>query len=490
MADWKDPDILKEFGFSGEVVEIGRDNAGNYVEGPTGYPSPIYRKHFVLEDFNSSAEEIYFWLHDNITVSEGFPTVTKIYDIFSATEHSSFFGSAQQRLGAQQEKVSMFLATVGKMVKELFQIVREMRVIDERLGYYKDSMDPNSSSRENADIVLKGIWIDMVEQGAKNPASVYGMARELQFTTLPDLFFSVHPKTIADIDKDVDALDGFNRKVKEVLRRKLRNYMGWKESTYKELKNRRIFTLKYLRQHFNVIQMYIGWIRPYLKNINRMTMADRRDASDLVSAFEGSVIEIENMFSKLPPSHGEDKVMKHNKHIHSVIIMSFRYRTKPSMNYHQEYQRGALHIGSAEVTLRAYAWDQKTMDKYVDMRRKEDLKMIGDIDGGVRAAMESLGDELENYLKEAGEVAEFEKPKKEKKKAPPVSDPFIALIYGFKEMFWDTWKGAGSGGSGSSGKKPNAAFIGRETKVASAVARKVTWSVYKNFKKSHKMLAW
>ena len=58
-------------------------------------------------------------------------------------------------------------------------------------GYYSDSYDADSKSRESAEITLKGIWVDMVEQGAKNPASVYGMAREVQFTTLPDLFFSI-----------------------------------------------------------------------------------------------------------------------------------------------------------------------------------------------------------------------------------------------------------------------------------------------------------
>ena len=76
----------------------------------------------------------------------------------------------------------------------------------------------------------------MVEQGSKNPASVYGLARELGFGTLPDLFFSIHPRKPEDIDGLVDALD-FNRKVKEVLKRKLRTYLEWRLSTFDELKS-------------------------------------------------------------------------------------------------------------------------------------------------------------------------------------------------------------------------------------------------------------
>ena len=36
-----------------------------------------------------------------------------------------------------------------------------------RLGYYNDSYDASSKSRGSAEITLKGIWIDMVEGGAK-----------------------------------------------------------------------------------------------------------------------------------------------------------------------------------------------------------------------------------------------------------------------------------------------------------------------------------
>ena len=78
---------------------------------------------------------------------------------------------------------------MGKMIKDLFHLVREIRILDERLGYYKDRQDMEKQGRDSAEITLKGIYVDMAEGGSKNQSSVFGMARELQFTSLPDLFF-------------------------------------------------------------------------------------------------------------------------------------------------------------------------------------------------------------------------------------------------------------------------------------------------------------
>src|SRR3989338_6198524 len=181
------PELLAKFGFKKddgspdeEEIEGGMDFKGNTIYVKTGFPKSKLTYKVVHQIFNQSIEENYFWTMEFLRTHEGFHELTKITDLFGASEHSAFFGSAQQRLGLQQDKVSQFLATIGKMVKELFQLVREIRILDERINYYKDSYS-HSRSRESAEITLKGIWIDLVEQGSKNPASVFGMARELQF---------------------------------------------------------------------------------------------------------------------------------------------------------------------------------------------------------------------------------------------------------------------------------------------------------------------
>jgi hypothetical protein len=472
MAEQK---LLDKFGFEEEMAEIFRKS-----KTPTGYPAPVraYRIHY--EAYNTSIEEPYFWVLHYLRYFGGFDGVHKITDVFAASENSAFFGSNQQRLGLQQDKVSQYLATIGKMVRELFQLVRELRILDERLSYYADSYT-TSPSAESAEITLKGIWVDMVEQGAKNPASVYGMAREVQFTTLPDLFFSTHPKRQEDVDRAVEAERGqFNRKVREVLKRKLRAFLAWKEHSYEELKNRRIFTLKYLRQHYDIINMYVAWVKPYLKNIQRLMLDQKKtDTPDLIVAFESSMIEIEILAVK-----GKDEYKQ-------CILMSFLFRTRPEMNYSQEYQRGPIHVGRVEITFRAYSWTDEDIDNYKKMRRQEDLSLLGAIDGSVQVALNSLGDELMRYLKEAGE----EMPGEEKKPETPFKEtnPFTAMFKGFGDIF-GTQKLGGEGAAKE--KKPKTRSKGELYRLLQAKgktadeAKRLMWIIYDHYKKQHGMLNW
>ncbi len=459
--------------------EVSEEFRGTKVK--TGYPKPARRYRLHYEGYNVSIEEPYFWILHNLRYLNGFPRIDKITDVFAAAENSAFFGASQQRIGLQQDKVSQFLATIGKMVRELFQLVREMRVLDERLSYYSDSFTM-SPSAESAEITLKGIWVDLVEQGAKNPASVYGMAREVQFTTLPDLFFSTHPKKQEDVDIVVEKERGqFNRKVREVLKRKLRAFLAWKEHTYEELKNRRKFTLKYLRQHFEIIRMYMSWVKPYLKNIQRLQLDQQKtDTADLVVAFESSMIEVEILAVK--PS-------KQSGPINECILLHYLFRTRPEMNYSQEYQRGPLHLGRVEIDFRAYAWTDKEIESYKKMREQEDFQLLGVIDGSVRAALEALGDELMRYLKEAGE--EFEE-KAEIPKAPPKrAGPFLSVFEGFAELF--TSFKASKKVNVKAPKKPTQTDIMKKLlskKNAEISAKRTMWTLYHYFKKQHDMLNW
>ena len=450
----------------------------------TTYPKPLGKYRMHVEGYNTSVEEPYFWLLHYLRWFHSFHHIDKITDVFAASEHSSFFGASQQRLGIQQDKVSQYLATTGKMVKELFQLVRELRVLDERLGYYQDSMS-GSESEESAEITLKGIWVDMVEQGAKNPASVYGMAREVQFTTLPDLFFSTHPRKQEDTDRVVEEQrSDFNRKVREVLKRKLRSFLAWKEATFEELKNRRVFTLKFLRQHFEIIRMYMSWVKPYLKNILRLSMDQDKAASpDLISAFETSMIEIELLARKpsKPVMVGGEETA-----VNQVIILHLWYRTRPEMSYMQEgYQKGPLHVGRVQIAFRCYAWTDKEIQIYKDMRQQEDLYLLAVIDDSVRSAMEALGDELMRYLEEAGD----EIPEDQKKLAKPPQKPIAKnVIAGFGEMF-----GFYRNKKLPKLRLPNKKEMRELEMIKSVEGEKVKgtmWGIYHHFKKHHGMLNW
>src|SRR3989338_627885 len=475
--DQTQQELLKA-GFDIEKAELVRKTSVK-----TDYPKPVRAYRLYYEAYKTAIEEPYFWVLHYLRYFGGFTKVDKITDIFSAAENSSFFGVNQQRLGAQQEKVSQYLATVGKMVRELFQLVCELRILDERISYYADSYT-DSKSAESADITLKGIWVDMVEQGAKNPASVYGMAREVQFTTLPDLFFSTHPKRQEDVDAVVERERGnFNRKVREVLKRKLRAYLAWKEHSHEEMKNRRILTLKYLRQHYDIINMYVSWVKPYLKNIRRLQLHQQKnDSPDLIVAFESSMIEIELLAHKKGSGEGDGKYKQ-------CILMHFLYRTRPDMNYSQEYQRGPIHIGRVEITFRAYSLTSEEIAKYKKLREQDDFRMLGVVDGSVKAALDSLGEELQRYLAESGEKDLLKKTEKDTHGEKKSDDPFTALFKGFGDLFGPLVPHKDKKKKRAKTNIENYQAIMAQRETADST-KKLMWDIYHHYKKHHGMLSW
>jgi hypothetical protein len=445
---------LKAFGFSQETFEKFQHRIV-----PTEFPSPHRRFRLMLEYPKFNIEQSYYWFLRYFNESWGFEKVLKVVDTYSASVASSQFGNMMSRLSAQQNLASQYMKGVSEMVKGLFQIVREVRVIDERLQYYYDSDNDPKGIKESSlssEIVLKGLWIDQVEGGAKNPGSVYGLSQSIGFTILPDLFFRIQIKSRRTLEKEVEQLK-FNDKVKEVLKRKLRQYYEWKWRTKKELQTRRNFEIKYLKQHYDTIKMYMSWVKPYLRNIRNLQMSEKNmNNPNLVNAFESQIIELETLFVR-------DDFGKEGKSgaYSAVVSMHIFFRVKPELSFHEyEYQnKGPIHTGMADITLRAYAWDKNKIEKYIKYRQEDDLDLLSDIDNSVSAAMEALGGELKSYLKEADPSLYFSEDgalksdshhghHKKEIKIPDMLDPFFSVFRGFSDIF-----GGMVGTIGPNGKK-------------------------------------
>ena len=151
------------------------------------------------------------------------------------------------------------------------------------------------------------------------------------------------------------------------------------------------------------------------------------------------------------------------------------------MNYSQEYQRGPLHVGKVDMNYRAYIWSDEQIEKYKKLKSREDFKLLGVIDSSVKAAMESLGEELERYLGEAGE--DFESKQKDdikvaKESGKPHSSTFISL----KEMV----------GKAAEKKKKKHDDWHRQIEEAEVTKKLMEsmWGLYHHFKKHHDMLNW
>ena len=446
----------------------------------TGFPRPRKFYNLMWEVFDLSMEEPYFWILD--VLKENFPEIIKLEDSFAAAENSAFFGVTQQRLGAQQDKVSQFLATTGKMIKELFQMVRELRIIDERLEYYKNAEEetkkPLAQRKKGDEITLKGFFVDLVQGGGKSAASVYGMARELEFITLPDLFFDAPPfRDRTELEEHVNNLGkNFNQNVLRVLLRHLVQYMEWRKRTAQEHLNRRRFQLAYLKQHFDIIKMYINWVRPYLRHVARLHMKEQNMTSaDLVSAFEGSMLDIE-LLARNPGSR---------KGVNGCILATFNYRTRPELKVVQEgYQRGPVHIGRFEMNLRVYGWTDEQIKNYRELKNKETLFLMGEVSSSVHAAMESLGKELEVYYREAeGKTTEA----RPQKSSEPLNKSFMEKFLG---DFYTPQKAGTKPTKSRKQAKADTAAQNEEIEKLVGIAKGTAWGCFHNFKKAHRLVAW
>lgn len=468
-----DQDIIeqlgKTFGWQPEIAEVAED----YFD-KLPYPQPLKRYRLVFESPTANVESIYYWILEFLRQDLGFNKIEKIIDTFSASETSAFWGVVQQRSSIQEDRASQFLAVIGKMVKELFQIVRELRIIEERLNIYKYWGKDKAS-----DITLKGLFIDLVEGGSKNPSSVYGMASEVGFTILPDLFFNTHVYNPRDVDRVVDTMP-YNKAVRNVLKRKLLHFIEWAKSTHKELKNRWNFTLRYLRQHWAVIKMYISWVKPYLRNIQRLNPKQKHlTSADLITAFETSIIEIEILAQR--------KVAN----MYSCVLVNMVHRTRPAMSFQQEaFQRGPIHVGRVDVNIRAYAWSEEEIKIYKKLKEEEDMEILKLVDDSVRAAMDALKDDLERYLKEAGESEFTDKKlfnlqKETNKRKKQVGQ--ASAIAPFKYLFIGIYDLIGALFGSRVREKPKKRV---DKSKAKEYALFGAWLVYHQYKKSHGLLSW
>ncbi len=439
----------------------------------------------VVESMQGGVEANYYWFLNflrskNLSFGLGYNEIYKIKDIYAAGEASSLWGSQEQRKGLQQDKVAQYMATIGKMIKDTFQVIRELRIIDERLEYY----DGYNQEKRDAATALKGIWVDLVEGGTKNPASVFGLASQVGFATLPDLFFIVNPKGQDSVLREVNKLKGkgINRKVREVLERKLFQFLVWKDKTEKEIRNRKNFILKYLRMHFNNIQLYINWVKPYLKAVKQLQAMSTADRPYVGSTFETSETELELMAVgdnyEWTTEEGYVEELKFKKY-HPCVIVKFRHIAMPQMAFQREYQRGPIHTGRTEINIQGYVLTREQINSYKAVREKESFDEIGDLIPSLKDALDSIGDELQKYLKEAGE--KIEEKEKQEKEPESVLTPFKSIFTGIKSIFSREKK------SKTQEVSPKKASI--EKSAAKNIVKAQTYILYDVYKKSHGMLA-
>ncbi len=438
-----------------------------------------------LDTPQSGVEKFYYWLlrfmkqppHFGLGLSGDSGKVFKLKDLYTAGVTSSYWGAVEQRKSIQQEKATQLMMTIGKMLKDSFQILRELRILDERLELY----EKGSKGDLDAENALKDVWITIVEKGTQNPSSVYGMATKVGFVTLPQLFMKAYPKTVNDVDKEVKKFLGINKLLRDTLARKLKQYMTWRTKTHSEIKTRKRFMLKYLRQHYNAIRVNMNWLRPYLKNIQQLQMQGTLTDEDIASAFETSKIELELLGKKTkysittPEGYIEEYEFKR---YFPCVLVKLNFIAIPQMFYAKEQQRGPMHMGRTEIRIQGYVATQKQIDQYMKKLEEEDMEMIE----SYASALGALEEDLVKYLKEGGEILEETEQEIKQKPESPL-EPFKGIFSGFKELL-------GIKPKTKEEIKLSSRQEATEKETAKSEAGNLSWGLTKAFKKAHGLITW
>ncbi|MAG07811.1 hypothetical protein CMI46_03280 [Candidatus Pacearchaeota archaeon] len=441
------------------------------------------KKEIHYENFSEGIEKFYFWVTEFMENTLHYE-LEKIQDTSFASVGSAQWGLIEQRKSIQQEKAAQYMGTIGNMTKSMLSIYKELKILDERIDYYTEA-DKGSVA---AEIALKSLWIDLVEGGAKQPTSVLGLASQVGFVTLPDLFFNITPKDEKSVDKAVDnAKIQTNTQVKNILKRKLKQYMTWRTRTKEELATRRYFNIKYLAQHFNVIKMYADWAKPYLQNIGKLNQnVQEKYSHQLLEGSESAVADIEIMGVRKIKERDSDF-----EHVFPVMLVKFHHRTRPVSAYQSEQHRGSLHIGRVDITFTPYLANQAGIDKYNEGKKTETLKLLKTVDASLSALLDSPDSkvEFEGYLKEAEGIEDKQKEDEKKVKGPSSFGGFeIFIPEYFKKDAKERRAKVKSGKSKTVASKKKKEDASNEEALVRIIAKEDVETIFKTFKVVHGML--
>ncbi|MBW2987331.1 hypothetical protein KY336_02160 [Candidatus Woesearchaeota archaeon] len=459
---------------------------------------PLRTFKLIDEKYQQQLEPVYFWVIGFIKDDMGIKDIRKVTDTYSASEASAFHRNMIQSLQAVQDRISNNLISINRLIKpELFKIVRELKIIHDRLDlvYEGDKFGQERPGGEMnaAEIAMKDMWISLVEGGAKNPSSVYGLGSQVGFILLPDLFLHNHVFEVDKVESYVNKMSGLNRKVKEALVKKLKAYAIWRKNYKRSLETRKRFMLSYLKQHYNTIKMYMQWVKPYMKTAKRLQLnMNFQDSADLIVAIEQTMMEIELL-----------AVGKASGPYHPVINLTFGFRATPETEFSQKYQAPTTRFnGRVEITFNARAMTPDQLLAYKVMKDEEDLGLLKNLSEGVKEAMDAIGDDLKIFLKEAEGDISYEEAKKALKaekeakvKVPdkkpwyhPI-DPFAQIFIGFKDLI-EIFVKFPSLKKKTEGKLPKQWEIDKKKMSACKDAVGKSFTLYHLYKKAHRMVAW
>ena len=399
------------------VSEIIKDVTG---KGPESEHKLIYNSP------TETLEPIYFFTLD--LMNDFGLNPEKLVDNFVSSPGSQHFGEMGQRASIMQQQGSKLLGDINTVLRSVLNLIYDLREFKIRLQSYDDLKNPKK--KDGAILSLKQIWMDKVDI-QKGNSSIKAMAMgQAGFNTLIDAFLIVDDESLKGPDGKV--LD-LNDIVKRILKPRIHEFNIWVKQSEGELRKRFQIEKTYLKSQINSLKIYSRWAKPYLKAAHDLEMSDKGRNPGLVKMFNSLMLEL-TLFGKnsldikgeaksgnYPNFFAGDKFLNPIKETYySCVLVDFNFRGIPSRT-----QAGYVVGGRAEVVFRSYALTGSEIKKIYEKLDEDDLdNALGLIEGSTTESLETLKEDIDEYLED-----KEEKSKEEKKKVMG-DNPFLAL-FGF-----------------------------------------------------------
>ena len=404
---------VKTVYIGGLKFEDGRANLGKKWE--------------LIYDSGAALEPFYYFILD-FAKDQREMKVIKIYDWYSFSYRSPEWASQQTKLHYSITDATSLLQQIGAVIKSLVGMKKDYQRVKEALEYYeKDKKVP-------PDLVLKGIWADYVDVKS-GPASLVQTAKNLQFYSVRDWFFRLNSEE--EIDKAP-----INDRIKNYLKRKLREYLAWKKEWKKSLEEMKEILEERIKATKGTVELYKKWVAPIIRDVE--ALAQKQEL------FDPNLIKIgSSVYSQ-------------------VKVLAYR-----------DDKKYGDFIPGVEITFTLRGTSPRAMTKtYVDfvpvlyIRKELEKKME-----------EWKKDPIEKWVQNLMLQYEFGK-KEEKKEEKEEPKTFVGeIIKSIKENYFKGEKKA---------RKPLFAgfYAEEEIEAAKKKALEDAWSIYDVTKKAFRMLSW
>jgi hypothetical protein len=396
------------------------------VTGKTKNAGPVSSFKITYDTQQAQLEPIYYWLLD--FVQDMGVEVTKVTDNFMSSPGSGHFAEMGQRATRMQEEGMKILGGLNQVIKSSLNLIYDLKEFKMRLAHYDDASSEDPKRKEGGMLALKQIWLDNVDL-KRGKGSIHGMASELGFTTIREVFMMANSvddlKRMNKEDKDQGGGGIINDQIMRILIPRISEFSKWREYSFKELKKRYNIERSYLKSQVETIKMYSAWMKPYLEAAEKLRQQGFEGNAALVNAFSTSMFELK-LFCKVKPEGLPPGIKGYRvkRDYQGCFVIGFTYRGHVSQRVTQKGDYGFAMGGRVDMTFDSYALNAEELEVIEKERTKDDVGDAFKFDMDLAAeALDELKEDLDEFL---GDKEKEEEEKKEEKSED--INPFSALF--------------------------------------------------------------